>query len=99
MLLTVEPHIGAWGSDTYNLPPGLKYALPFYGLKRWVKLGEPIRLFEHLQKTFGPISKYRFMGTYIVFVNDPQYIPRDPDQPGWIVCERADAAANEDPAG
>ena len=59
---------------TYNLPPGLKHALPFYGLKRWVKLGEPIRLFEHLQKTFGPISKYRFMGTYIVFVNDPRYI-------------------------
>ena len=58
----------------YNLPPGLKHSLPFYAHKRWVKLGEPIRLFEYLTKTFGAISKYRFMGTYIVFVNDPQYI-------------------------
>ena len=58
----------------YKLPPGLKHSLPFYAHKRWVKLGEPIRLFEHLAKTFGTIAKYRFMGTYIVFVNDPQYI-------------------------
>ena len=57
-----------------KLPPGLKHSLPFYALKRWVKLGEPIRLFEHLKKVFGPISTYRFMGTHIVFVNDPQYI-------------------------
>ncbi len=61
-------------AGSYHLPPGLKHALPFYALKRWVKLGEPIRLFEHLTKTFGAISKYRFMGTYIVFVNDPRYI-------------------------
>lgn len=58
----------------YNLPPGLKHSLPFYAHKRWVKLGEPIRLFEHLATTFGKIAKYRFMGTYIVFVNDPQYV-------------------------
>ncbi len=58
----------------YKLPPGLKHSLPFYAGKPWVKLGEPIRLFEHLTKTFGAISMYRFMGTHIVFVNDPQYI-------------------------
>ena len=58
----------------YYLPPGLKHSLPFYALKRWVKLGEPIRLFEHLMKTYGAISTYRFMGTHIVFVNDPQYV-------------------------
>jgi cytochrome P450 len=58
----------------YNLPPGLKHSLPFYAHKRWVKLGEPIRLFEHLKRTYGTISKYRFLGTYIVFVNDPRYI-------------------------
>ncbi len=61
-------------AEHYNLPPGLKHSLPFYAHKRWVKLGEPIRLFEHLAKTFGTIAKYRFMGTYIVFVNDPKYV-------------------------
>ncbi len=57
-----------------RLPPGLRHALPFYALKPWVKLGEPIRLFEHLMAVFGPIAHYRFMGTYIVFLNDPAFI-------------------------
>ena len=61
-------------SESYRLPPGLRYALPLYALRSWVKLGEPIRLFEHLKKTFGPIAHYRFLGTYIVFLNDPAYI-------------------------
>jgi len=56
------------------MPPGLKYPLHFYLFKPWVKLGEPIRLFEHLHKVFGPISYYRFLGTPIVFVNDPAYV-------------------------
>ncbi len=58
----------------WNLPPGLKHSLPFYAFKPWVKLGEPIRLFEHLHATYGPIAHYRFMGTPIVFVNHPDYI-------------------------
>jgi cytochrome P450 len=58
----------------WNLPPGLKHSLPFYASKPWVKLGEPIRLFEHLHRTYGPIAHYRFMGTPIVFVNNPEYI-------------------------
>jgi cytochrome P450 len=58
----------------WNLPPGLKHSLPFYAFKPWVKLGEPIRLFEHLHATYGPIAHYRFMGTPIIFVNDPDYI-------------------------
>ncbi len=58
----------------YRMPPGLKYPLHFYLGKPWVKLGEPIRLFEHLHKTYGPISHYRFLGTPIVFVNDPAYV-------------------------
>jgi len=37
----------------------------------WVKLGHPIRLFEYLLKTYGKIAHYRFMGTPIVFLNDP----------------------------
>ncbi len=58
----------------YRMPPGLKYPLHFYLFKPWVKLGEPIRLFEHLHKVFGPISYYRFLGTPIIFVNDPAYV-------------------------
>jgi cytochrome P450 len=42
--------------------------------RRWVKPGSPIRLFEHLIKTYGNISTYSFMGTPIVFLNDPRYI-------------------------
>jgi cytochrome P450 len=40
----------------------------------WVKLGHPIRLFEYLLKTYGNIAQYRFMGTPIVFLNDPRHI-------------------------
>ena len=59
---------------TYNLPPGLKYPLHFYLNKPWVKLGQPILLFEHLHRTYGNIAHYRFLGTPIVFINDPEYI-------------------------
>ncbi|MEO6802460.1 MAG: cytochrome P450, partial [Granulicella sp.] len=58
----------------YRLPPGLPHSLPFYAFKKWVKLGDPIRLFEYLHKTYGNIAHYRFMGTPIVFLNDPDYI-------------------------
>jgi cytochrome P450 len=56
------------------MPPGLKHSLPFYAFKPWVKLGSPILLFEHLLKTYGNIAHYKFMGTPIVFINDPEYI-------------------------
>src|SRR6266851_1470701 len=58
----------------WHMPPGLKHPLPFYAFKAWVKLGHPIRLFEHLLRTYGNIACYRFMGTPIVFINDPDYI-------------------------
>ncbi len=61
-------------SKEYRLPPGLKHSLPFYSFKPWVKLGHPIRLFEHLLRTYGNIAHYRFLGTPIVFLNDPDYI-------------------------
>jgi cytochrome P450 len=54
--------------------PGLRFPLPFYMFRPWVKLGHPIRLFEYLLKTYGNIAHYRFMGTPIVFLNDPRYI-------------------------
>jgi cytochrome P450 len=59
---------------TYKLPPGLKYSLLFYLNKPWLKLGHPIQLFEHLHRTYGNIAHYRFMGTPIIFVNDPAYV-------------------------
>jgi cytochrome P450 len=58
----------------WRLPPGLRRALPFYFRRKWVSFGEPIPLFEHLHKTFGRIAHYRFLGTTIVFVNDPEWI-------------------------
>jgi cytochrome P450 len=58
----------------WRMPPGLRRSLPFYAFKPWVKLGSPILLFEHLLKTYGNIACYRFMGTPIVFINDPDYI-------------------------
>jgi cytochrome P450 len=61
--------LGEW-----RLPPGLKRALPYYARRKWVSFGEPIPLFEHLHNTFGRIAHYRFLGTTIVFINDPEYI-------------------------
>ncbi len=58
----------------WRLPPGLRRTLPFYFRRKWVSFGEPIPLFEHLHKTFGRIAHYRFFGTTIIFVNDPEWI-------------------------
>ena len=57
-----------------NLPPGLPLSLPYYAFKPWVKLGSPILLFEYLHKTYGNVVRYKFMGTNIIFINDPDYI-------------------------
>ena len=37
-------------------------------------MAAPILLFEYLHKTFGNIAQYKLFNTYIVFVNDPEYI-------------------------
>jgi cytochrome P450 len=58
----------------WRLPPGLRRTLPFYFRRKWVSFGEPIPLFEHLHKTFGRIAHYRFFGTTIIFINDPDWI-------------------------
>ena len=65
---------GAWRDGPWNLPPGLKRSLPFYAHKEWVKLGSPILLFEYLHAKYGNIACYQFLGTPIVFVNDPDYV-------------------------
>jgi cytochrome P450 len=56
------------------LPPGLPKNLMFYAFKPWVKLGHPILLFEYLHRHYGNIACYQFMGTPIVFINDPDLI-------------------------
>ncbi|RZU39689.1 cytochrome P450 [Edaphobacter modestus] len=61
-------------STDWNFPPGLPHSLQFYAFKPWVKLGEPIRLFEYLHRTYGSIAYYRFLGTPIIFLNEPDYI-------------------------
>jgi len=67
-------YIPAHTRGEWRIPPGLKRTLPFYFRRKWVSFGEPIPLFQHLHKVFGPIAHYRFMGTTIVFVNDPEFI-------------------------
>jgi cytochrome P450 len=67
-------YVAARTSGEWRLPPGLRHALPFYMRRDWVHFGRPIPLFEHLHKTFGPIAHYRFMGTLIVFINEPAWI-------------------------
>ena len=60
--------------EIWRMPPGLKRGLHFYAHKKWVKLGSPILLFEHLLRTYGNIACYQFLGTPIVFINEPDYI-------------------------
>jgi cytochrome P450 len=82
-------YVQAKEEGDWRLPPGLRKALPFYMRRAWVNFGEPIPLFEHLHKTFGPIAHYRFMGTLIVFVNDPAWIQEILiNQAGSFVKER-----------
>ena len=74
-MATMQPRIEQAGKEqSWRFPPGLKRSLPFYAFKPWVKLGSPILLFEHLHRTYGNMAHYRFMGTPIVFVNEPDYI-------------------------
>jgi cytochrome P450 len=60
--------------DGYRYPPGLKLNLPLYLTRRFFKPGNPIRLFEHLVATYGPVSHYRIGPSHIVFINDPGLI-------------------------
>jgi len=64
----------AWKHGPWRLPPGLPRNLMYYAFKPWVKLGNPILLFQHLHRVYGNIACYQFMGTPIVFINDPEYI-------------------------
>lgn len=82
-------YIPASTRGEWRLPPGLKRALPYYAGRKWVNFGEPIPLFEHLHKVFGRIAHYRFLGTTIVFINEPEWINEIlVNQSGSFVRER-----------
>ncbi|HZC42686.1 MAG TPA: cytochrome P450, partial [Acidobacteriaceae bacterium] len=57
-----------------RFPPGLQRNLPLYLFRRFFRPGNPILLFEHLARTFGPVSHYKLGGSNIVFINDPEMI-------------------------
>jgi cytochrome P450 len=84
-----KDYIAATTRGEWRLPPGLRHALPYYARRKWVNFGQPIPLFEHLHQVFGRIAHYRFMGTTIVFVNDPEWINEIlVNQAGSFVRER-----------
>ena len=68
------PHRTGRNQDDYLFPPGLSRNLPFYLFTRFFRPGNPILLFEHLVKDYGPISHYKLGTSHIVFVNDPELI-------------------------
>ncbi|HEY4354191.1 MAG TPA: cytochrome P450 [Acidobacteriaceae bacterium] len=67
-------YVPARQQGEWRLPPGLRRPLHRYLRARWVNFGNPIPLFEHLHKTFGPIAHYTFLGHLIVFVNHPDFV-------------------------
>ncbi len=67
-------YIGSTSKGEWRLPPGLRRSLYRYIQRPWLNFGDPIPLFLHLEKTFGRIAHYRFMGMLIIFVNDPDWV-------------------------
>lgn len=60
--------------DSFRFPPGLQRNLPLYLFRRFFRPGNPILLFEHLVKTYGPVSHYKLGSSNIVFINQPDLI-------------------------
>ena len=71
---TSRDYIGARTRGAWRLPAGLRRPLYRYLNRPWLNFGDPIPLFTHLEKVFGRIAHYRFLGMLIVFVNDPDWI-------------------------
>jgi cytochrome P450 len=57
----------------YRFPPGLDHNLIFYAFRKF-RPQDPIFLFEHLVKEYGPVAHYRIGPEHIVFLNDPELI-------------------------
>src|SRR5579859_6514031 len=60
-------------SGPYIFPPGLNVNLLFYALSRF-RPGDPIRVFQHLAKTYGQAAHYKLGRQHVVFLNSPEYI-------------------------
>jgi cytochrome P450 len=57
----------------YRFPPGLTHNLIWYAFRKF-RPQDPICLFEHLVKEYGPVAHYRIGPEDIVFMNDPELI-------------------------
>src|SRR5437899_8216087 len=57
----------------YRFPPGLTHNLIWYAFRKFHPQ-DPIYLFEHLVKEYGPVAHYRIGPEDIVFINDPELI-------------------------
>ncbi len=58
----------------YRLPPGLKLNLPFYITRKFFRPGDPIKLFEYLNETYGSMSHYRIANSDVFVVHEPEFI-------------------------
>lgn len=58
----------------YRLPPGLKLNLPFYVARKFFNPGDPIKLFEHLEQTYGSTSHYRIATSDVFVLQEPEFI-------------------------
>jgi cytochrome P450 len=57
----------------YIYPPGLRFNLPVYSFHKFFKPGNPILLFEYLQR-YGRAAHYRVLLHDVVLFNDPSDI-------------------------
>jgi cytochrome P450 len=57
----------------YIHPPGLRMNLPFYLFRKFFQPGNPITLFQHLQR-YGRAAHYRILTGDVILLNDPSDI-------------------------
>lgn len=58
----------------YRLPPGLKFNLPFYITRKFFRPGNPIKLFEYLQQTYGSAAHYRIANSDVFVLQEPEFV-------------------------
>jgi cytochrome P450 len=75
--------------ENYRFPPGLQRNLLLHTFNRFLKLGDPIRLFEYLEKSYGSIAHYKLAHNHIVYTSDPAFVQEIlVNQAGSFVKER-----------
>ena len=60
-------------SRPYVFPPGRNVNLLFYALSHF-RPRDPIRVFQHLARTYGDASHLRLGRQHVVFLNNPEYV-------------------------